>query len=220
MKKVFRKIKAMLPKLSKYFFDFLVVFIGVFLAFWLDAKKEEENKEAEQVQIYRAVYEDMNAFHSSGQEEFDKGFINIFQNYKKELDSLIAVKKISARGRLYGDYWHLEIINSLVESGRLSTMDPTIFKGIAGFHSSHVMFLDEIESFNEQYEKYITAHYENGMDSFYKPDSNEPKEVIKLTLNSLDRIIRLAKMLVDNAGNAKYELNQEFGFEEEQDSRP
>ncbi len=200
--------------MTKYFFDFLVVFVGVFLAFWLNARKEEQNKANEQVQIYRAIYEDMDAFHLSGQEEFDDGFINLFQNYKKELDSLIPLKKLPANMRFYGDYWHLEIINSLVESGRLSDMDPKVFKGVASFHSSHLMFLEEIEGFNKQYEKYITANYEQGVDYFYKQDSNELKEKVKLPFKRLDRIISLSKMLVDGAENAKNELNNEFGFKE------
>lgn len=213
MKKVFQKIKKLIPRTTKYFFDFLVVFIGVFLAFWLNARKEEQNNEEEQVQVYRAIYEDLNAFHLSGQKEFDKGFINVFQGYKNELDSLVSIKKIPANIRFYGDYWHLEIISSLVESGRLSKMDPQIFKGVASFHSSHLMFLDEIEGFNEKYEKYITANYENGMDFFYKPDSNELKERFKIPFKHLDRIISLAEMLVDNAEIAKNALNSEFDFE-------
>lgn len=213
MKKAVKKIKTLIPKTTKYFFDFLVVFIGVFLAFWLNDRKEQQNKEAEQVQIYQAIYEDLNAFHLSGKREFDEGFINLFENYKGKLDSLVAIKEIPANIRFYGDYWHLEIINSLVESGRLSNMDPKVFKGVAGFHSSHLMFLDEIESFNEKYETYITADYENGMDYFYKPDSNELKEKFKIPFKHLDRIISLAEMLVDGAEFSKNQLVAEFDFE-------
>jgi hypothetical protein len=87
---------------------------------------EEENNKEEQIQIYRAIFEDFNAFHLSGQRQFDKGFINLFENHKNKLDSLVAIKEIPANIRFYGDYWHLEIINSLVESGRLSNMDPKV----------------------------------------------------------------------------------------------
>jgi len=214
MKTIFKKIKELLPKMTKYFFDFFVVFIGVFLAFWLNARKEEQNKEAEQVQIYRAIYEDMNAFYLSGREENEGGFVNLFQDLKNQLDSLISLKEIPANIRLYGDHWHLEIINSLVQSGQLSSLDPRVFKGVARFHSSHLMFLNEIENFNNQYETYITANYENGMDSFFKPDSNELKEKYKLPLKRLDEIISYSEMLVIAAENARTELNIEFEFEE------
>src|SRR6056297_1180902 len=209
MKKIFQKVKKLIPKTTKYFFDF----IGVFLAFWLNARKEEENKKEEQVQIYQAIFEDLNSFHDSGKREFDEGFINLFENYKSKLDSLIAIKEIPANLRFYGDYWHLEIINSLVVSGSLSNMDPKVFKGVGKLHSSHLMFLDEIKSFNEKYEKYITANYENGMDFYYKPNSKELKERFKIPFKHLDRIISLAETLVDGAEIAKNELVDEYNFE-------
>lgn len=213
MKKIFKKIKLYLPKTTKYFFDFLVVFIGVFLAFWLNARKEEQNKETEQVQIYRAIYEDLNAFYLSGREENKKGFVNLFQSLKNNLDSLIINKNIPPRNQIYGDYWHLEIINSLSSSDKLANINAELFKGLASFNTSHQMFLDEIENFNMRYENYITAHYEEGMDYFYKLDSNEPKERIKILQFNLKRIISLSKMLVKEAENAKSSLMTEFNFD-------
>ncbi|WP_442846031.1 hypothetical protein [Leeuwenhoekiella sp. H156] len=212
MKKFLKKIRLLIPKTTKYFFDFFVVFIGVFLAFWLNARKETQDKKEEEVQVYRAIYEDLNAFYVSGREENERGFINLFQNYKKDLDSLISIKKIPANKFLYGDYWHLEIINSLSNSDKLANINAELFKGLANFNTSHQMFLDEIEGFNTKYENYVTIDYEKGMDYFYKPDSNEPKEKIKIIQNRLDRIISLAKMLVENAETAKNGLQEEFDF--------
>jgi hypothetical protein len=212
MKKIFQKIKSLIPKTTKYFFDFVVVFIGVFLAFWLNARKEEQIKEAEQVQIYRAIYEDINEFYLAGREENKDGFVNVFEKYKNQLDSLIAIKKIPAKRRFYGDYWHLEIVNSLTGSEKLTTLDAPLWKGLANFNTSHQMFLGEIEAFNKAYENYITAHYEEGMDYFYKADSNEPLERIKIIQSRLNRIISLSKMLVQIAENAKIGLEQEFNF--------
>lgn len=157
-KKIFRKIKLVLPKTTKYFFDFLVVFIGVFLAFWLESKKEEQNRQEEQVKVYHAIYEDLNAFYRAGREKNERGFINLFKETKNQLDSLVAIRKLSARKRMYGDYWHLEIINSLSNSDRLTNIDAKLFKGLANLNTSHQMFLDEIESYNNKYEFYITAH--------------------------------------------------------------
>jgi hypothetical protein len=212
MKKIIRKIKLLIPKTTKYFFDFLVVFIGVFLAFWLNARKEEQNKKEEQIQVYRAIYEDINAFYLAGRIENRDGFIYLFQKSKKNLDSLINAKAIPAHRRFYGDYWHLEIVNSLSQSGRLTNVNPELFKGLANFNTSHKMFLDEIDNFNIKYEVYITNNYENGMDYFYKSDSITPKESIKTLQNSLERIISLSTMLVDNAKYAKIGLEEEYAF--------
>lgn len=157
MKKLFQKIKPRFKKFSKYFFDFLVVFIGVFLAFWLNARKEEQNKIEQETQIFSAIYEDINEFYIYGRVENPNGFINVFKSNKSSLDSLAAIKKIPTYIKFYGDYWHLEIINSFIESGQLKDMDPKLLKGLAKFNTVHKMFLAEIEDFNKEYEAYITT---------------------------------------------------------------
>lgn len=129
-------------KSSKYFFDFLVVF----LAFWLNVRKEEQNKQEEQIQLYQAIYEDISSFYLSGRQENKKGFINLFQDTKDELDSLIKIKEIPTHRRIHGDYWCIEMINSLSEGEKLTTLDAKLFKGLANFNTSHQMFLDEIKS--------------------------------------------------------------------------
>jgi hypothetical protein len=216
MKNRLQNIRKILRKTTKYFFDFLVVFIGVFLAFWLEERKNTQNEEAQERQIYQAIYEDLKLFYIDGREENDEGFINLFKNSKKKLDSLVTIKQIPSTFRLYGDYWHLEIINSLVKGGDLLNLDVRVFKGLARANTLHLQFLDEIEGFNRDYENYITADYGNTIDSFYKEDTTILKEKYQLPFHRLDRIITLSKMLVDIAENSKNQLNMEFNFEEVQ----
>lgn len=83
------------------------------------------------------------------------------------MDSLVAIKELPATAKLFGDYWQIGIINALIESGNLEDIDIGIFKGITGFQNMHRNMLTEIEAFNEQYEKYITANYDNEIDYFY-----------------------------------------------------
>jgi hypothetical protein len=155
----------------------------------------------------------MNAFYLAGHEENKDGFINLFQNSKRKLDSLISIKQVQAHRRFYEDYWHLEIVNTLLNSDKLTNINAELFKGLANFNTSHQMSLEEIENFNIRYENYITAHYEEGIDYFYKADSNEPKENIKNILYRLERIITLSKMLVQTAENAKIGLGEQYNFE-------
>lgn len=213
MKNLLKKLTKLIPKTTTYFFDFFVVFIGVFLAFWLQARKEEQNNKQKEIQVYRSIYEDLNAFYVSGREENKDGFINLFQDSKKNLDSLISIRQLPAQRRFYGDYWHLEIVNALSNNAILTNIDAELFKGLANTNTSHQMFLDEIHNFNVKYEEYVTADYEKGMDHFYKPDSNEPKEKIKVLQHLLERIISLSKMLVEISENAKNGLQDEFNFE-------
>ncbi len=160
MKKAFQKTTKQLPRVAKYFFDFLVVFAGVFLAFWLSDRKDKKKEEAQQYQIHMAIYEDLNSFYLSGREENERGFINLFSEAKSDLDSLIAIRRIPAHYRMLADYWNIDIINSLIESGKLTTVDIEVYKAIASYQVMHNVFLNELYPFNDQYEKYITANYD------------------------------------------------------------
>lgn len=215
MKKTLQKIKKFSPKIAKYFFDFLVVFIGVFLAFWLNERNDKQKAEAQKQQIYLAIYEDLNSFYLAGREENEEGFINLFENNKNKLDSLVSVKKLPATFRFRGDYWNIEVVQSLIESGHLKDINIEIFKGTTRFHTLHKMFLTEIEGFNEQYEKYISANYEDDADNFYKPGTNELKDKFKLPFERLDRIVFLSKMLVDVAKDGKKDLNEIYKIKDE-----
>ncbi len=130
------------------------------------------------------------------------------------MDSLVFIKKIPATYRIHGDYWNLEIINSLIESGHLKDLDIEVFKGMTRFHTLHHMFLSEIEDFNEQYEKYITANYEDEIDNFYSPGTNELKEKFNLPFQRLDHIVNLSKMLVDVAEDGKNQLQEVYKIKE------
>jgi hypothetical protein len=215
MKNILKKIKGLLPKLTKYFFDFLVVFVGVFLAFWLNERKDRQEEETRKQQIYISIYEDFNDFYLSGRKENKEGFINLFENQKNKMDSLVAIKELPSTCRIFGDYWQIGIINALIESGNLEHVDIRIFKGVTGFQTMHRNMLTEIETFNEQYEKYITANYDNEIDDFYEPGTNELKQKYKLPLDRLNTLIAQSKMLVEIAKDAKEGLNELYKIEEE-----
>ncbi len=215
MKKVQHKIKKQFPLVARYFFDFLVVFAGVFLAFWLNDRKERQKEEEAQRQIYIAIYEDLNAFYISGREENEGGFINFFSEAKYDLDSLISIKQIPAYQRFTGDYWDIEMINSIIESGQLKDIDIEVFKAVTGFQVMHNVLLSYIKDYNEYYEKYITSNYdEDNIDYFYKPGTNELKRKYKLPFSLLNQLIEQSKMLVEIAGEAKNHFEREMVIQE------
>jgi hypothetical protein len=209
------KFKSLFQKSTKYFFDFFVVFIGVFLAFWLNARKEEQNKIDKQRQTLTLIYKDLNTFYISGRTENPNGFINLFKGLKDNLDSLTTIRKIPPYSYLYGDYWHLEIINSLILSGQLKELDPNIFRSLTQFNRSHQNFLAEIENYNRDYQKYITNEYDKGMEYIYVAESNELLERSKVPLKRLNSIISFAEDLVDGAKVASMQLKEELEISDE-----
>jgi hypothetical protein len=147
---------------------FLVVFAGVFLAFLLSEYQEKKRRDEKKQEIYRAIYEELNAFIEDGKKENKRGFINFFNNLDNRSDSLIAIKKLPIKMNLYGDYWKIPIINSFVQNGILQDIDIETFKNITRFNTVHQNFLDNIRDYNQFYDKYVTAEYDKGMDNFLK----------------------------------------------------
>lgn len=199
MKKKSKKHKALFPKMYKYFFDFTVVFAGVFLAFWLSEFKDNKDEAEKKREIYIAIYEELNSFYESGMKDNKKGFINFFQNLDSRSDSLIAIKQLPIKTNLYGDYWKIPIINSFVQSGMLKDIDVETFKKVTRFNTVHQNFLETIKDYNSFYDKYVTAEYDNGVDFFYKDGTNELKPRYSYLEDAVAGISQFAELLVNLA---------------------
>lgn len=210
-----QKYKALLPRVYKYFFDFIVVFAGVFLAFWLSEYKDKKNEAQKKREIYIAIYEELNSFYESGRKENEKGFINFFKNLDSRTDSLIAIKKLPIKTSLYGDYWKIPIINSFVQSGLLMDIDILTFKKITRFNTVHQNFLENIRDYNLFYDKYVTAEYNNGMDYFYKSGTNELKPKYTYLNDALLGTSEFAELLVSLAQELAAEIKEKHIDHEE-----
>ncbi len=158
-----------LQVIYKYLFEFAVVFSGVFLAFWLTERNDQNKAAQKQKDIYLALYEDLQSFHESGKRSNAKGFIVLFEKWDKQFDSLILKKKIPLRMSIKGDYWKMPIVHSMMQSGILNEIDISTFKKVARIHTVHQNFLQTIEEFNDFYDQYITSEYDLGMEHFYQP---------------------------------------------------
>ena len=188
--------KLRLKKLFKYLFDFLVVFVGVFLAFWLTEQKDRREEANRKLDIYTAIYEDLQSFYRSGRRENEAGFILFFEKMDMKYDSLIDQKKLPVRIKIYGDYWQIEVIRSLIDSGHLKDIDIQTFKQVTRFNVVHQNFLRTIEDYNNFYDQHITTNYEKGIDYFYKPGTNELKAKYHYLYDAISGIANFSEMLV------------------------
>ncbi len=205
-----KKRKSLLSIAFSYFFEFIVVFFGVFLAFWLSEYKDKKDEERKKAELYKVVYEELNSFYESGKKENEKGFINFFRNLDKKSDSLIALREIPIKTNLYGDYWKIPIISSFVQNGMLKDIDIETYKKIARFHTVHQNFLENIRDYNTFYDKYITAEYNNGIDSFYLEGSgsNQLKPKYSYLEDALYGISEFAELLVGASKNLSEEIKE------------
>lgn len=111
----------------KYLFEFVVVFSGVFMAFWLTERNEQIKAAQKQKDIYLALYEDLQNFHEAGKRSNEKGFVLLFEKWDNQFDTLILKKMIPLRMSIKGDYWQMPIIHSMMQSGILNEIDVEAF---------------------------------------------------------------------------------------------
>jgi hypothetical protein len=187
---------------------FLVVFAGVFLAFLLSEYQEKKRRDEKKQEIYRAIYEELNAFIEDGKKENKRGFINFFNNLDNRSDSLIAIKKLPIKMNLYGDYWKIPIINSFVQNGILQNIDIETFKNITRFNTVHQNFLDNIRDYNQFYDKYVTAEYDKGMDNFFEAGTAKLKPKYSFLENALKGIASFAELLVNAAEKLSAQIEE------------
>lgn len=184
----------------KYLFEFVVVFSGVFLAFWLSERQDQKKVHQKQKDIYLAIYEDLQTFHESGKRSNSEGIILLFEKWDKQFDSLIQIKKIPHRMSIRGDYWKMPILSSMMQSGILNEIDITTFKKVARIHTVHQNFLQTIEEFNAFYDQYITTEYDQGIEHFYFPGSSKLKPKYAYLNRANADLARFATLLVDITG--------------------
>ena len=203
-----QEYKPIILKICKYLFDFIIVFTGVFLAFWLSEHKDNREKEDKKREIYIAIYEDLNSFYESGKRENKKGFVNFFESLDRRSDSLISSRKIPVKTTLYGDYWKIPIINSFVQNGFLRDIDVSTFKKITRFNTVHQNLLENIKDYNIFYDKYVTADYDKGMEHFYKEGTNKLKPKYSYLENALAETAAFADLLVNLAHELSMEIKE------------
>ncbi|UII20947.1 hypothetical protein [Fulvivirga ligni] len=193
----------------KYLFEFVIVFAGVFCAFLLNEYKDRKAEEARKREVYQAIYEDLMSFYESGKRENAKGFLMTLKANDMQMDSLIADRNLPSKYNLYGDYWQILIINSLMNSGVLKEIDIQTFKKISKFYSVHQNFLMGVEDFNEFYGQNITANFDKGIDYYYKPGTDELKDRFVYLQYVFEGLENLAEILVDGAYKIAQEIKEE-----------
>ncbi|PID68061.1 MAG: hypothetical protein CR968_03540 [Flavobacteriia bacterium] len=202
------KNKIINPRIYKYLFDFIVVFVGVFLAFALTQYKDKKNEAKKKREIYIAIFEDLQSLYEAGKTDNKDGFVNAFKHNDVKIDSAIAMKQFPAHSYIYADSWNIPVIKSLINSGQLKDIDIEIFKAVTKFNSGHQIFLEHIKGFNEFYDRYITADYDKGIDFFYEKNTNKLKPKYEYLSSSMSKLAELGALLVEEADRLSKEIKE------------
>ncbi len=197
--------KVDFSKWKPFALEAIMVFVGVFAAFLLDDWRESKALADRQRQIYAAVQKDLLRYVSAGEDE-KSGFVTGFQKNEKVISELIAKQELSRQMVLFGDYWHIEIIDSMLKSGMLSDIDIDTFSRISRFHSIHQNMLMMIQRFNDFYENNVTANYGVDGSGLYDPESGELSSRYISVQDYSHRICRFAELTVELAAEIADEI--------------
>lgn len=142
------KIAHLVPEL-------LVVFIGVFAAFLLSGYQAERQKEQQRIETIRAVRVELATYIANGTDA-KQGFISYFSQINSDNKAQLAQGRLERLpGIIFGDFWHLESLNTLLSSGRLNDIDLQLYRSLARFNTVHHNFLTMIEGYNQYQLQYL-----------------------------------------------------------------
>ncbi len=197
-------------RLLPFIKELLIIFIGVFAAFWLNDYRNNQIKKSEETELYQIIYEDLDSFYESGTIDNKDGFVVFFKELLLGMDTMVENQDLPIGYNLIGDYWNIELINSMLTSGKLNNIDPEIFQDIARFHTVHKNFIDQISGFNSYYETQVLPNLDKGVDEFYNPETKKIKLKYERLLQYADFISGLAESSVYKANRLKGEIQSKY----------
>ena len=197
-------------KILNLIIKLLIVFIGVFAAFLLNDYRNDKSESNEIRKSYKLISEDLDWYIKAGTENNRDGFINLFQNFHDETILLKEKKELPIGFGLLGDYWNIELINSMLISGKLNNIDPEIFKEVSRFHTVHQNMINQIDKYNLYYDEQVVPNLDKGVNEFYVWNTNEFKIKYKRLLTYQSTILGLSKSTVEFAEELKIEIESKY----------
>lgn len=193
---------------TKYLIELVIVFFGVFLAFLLNDYQNNKEAEEKKLELYRSIYEDLDRFVAAGDTANAHGFVNMFVERDKDLAYQLSIQDLDPLSIINGDYWNIEIISTLLNSGSIDQLDIGMLKIISRYHTTHSGFTQQIEKYNEFYLEFVTKRYSD-KDPFFKVNGQLKPEYAVLPAYS-GFFVTISQTLVDEARRIKKKIREEY----------
>lgn len=195
--------------LFKFLRELLIVFIGVFAAFMLNDYRNNQIEKKNEKVICQIVYDDLTRYYESGNRENKDGFILAFEDFLGETEKLIQNKQLPIGIHIVGDYWNIELINSMLSSGKLNDIDPQIFQHVSRFHTIHGNMINQIDQLNKYYESQVLPNLDKGVEEFYTENGRLKIRYQKL-FQYQEMILSLAELTVEMSKELGGEIRSKY----------
>jgi len=143
-----RKYLMLSQRFRSLLAELAVVFIGVFAAFLLSDYQQQQTKAQQQIEIVKAIRADLTAYIENGNHP-ELGFVRFFSDIQSSMQRQIAKGQLEQiPGVIYGDYWYLEALHPMINSGKLNDIQLDLYRDLARFNTLHQNFIQMIADFN------------------------------------------------------------------------
>jgi len=170
MKKVFKKFFKY--RFARLLAELLVVFIGVYAAFYMDAMREEEKKAKRLDQTYDLLIEEVLSVGfgmNMQRERFDREYHDPFMEGLKAVEKPLPKMYYSWYAALdaEGTEWQ-----SVLEAGGLDALDNGLIESVRYYRQNMGAVVKFADLFAQNCIDHLGPNLEKGMDEFYDQEGN------------------------------------------------
>jgi hypothetical protein len=181
--------KNILKKVGLWFIELVTVFIGVYLAFFLNGHRIQQNHEHKRQQIYTALYR----YFSAGAPEIKRSkndidslyvspFLKAYQN--KDMPRL---KELPFFKSSINDHtW-----NAMLQAGGIDLLDIKLIREVSSFFAANQRLMQAMKHFNRLNETSLLPHLNDDLSEFYNTKMKKLKPKYKWYIQSLKKQLQI-----------------------------
>jgi len=197
-----------LPVVATLSLELLIVFVGMFGAFFVNDLQQERVKQKAVREALVAIHGDLRQYARNGQDP-EAGFVLSLRQLDARFRAGLAQRNLSGRPPLiFGDHYQLELLHNLLDSGKLSDLDLPSYRRLARFAVIHRNFMRHIERLNDYTLNRLGPALREPEASFFDPHTGKLRPEHELLPGLITIGARFAELTAQLAIELADELEQ------------
>ena len=200
--KVTRSVRGFTKKSSWLVAELLLVFLGMYGAFLLERKQDEEEDLLRKRQILQALVDEFENYESElsdASHQLDEGYgIPFFKAYSSGEKPFPAPIPFGGMGSVNTGIWQ-----AMLQSGGIEVLEVEVIQSVQGFFKKLQDLLDLYSRFERLSESMILPEMDQSVDFFYEAAGSELRDKYKWYVNSLFTVGMSLRELSDQAKTTK-----------------
>ena len=207
--KVTRSVRGFTKKSSWLVAELLLVFLGMYGAFLLERKQDEEEDLLRKRQILQALVDEFENYESElsdASHQLDEGYgIPFFKAYSSGEKPFPAPIPFGGMGSVNTGIWQ-----AMLQSGGIEVLEVEVIQSVQGFFKKLQDLLDLYSRFERLSESMILPEMDQPVVFFYETEGSELRDKYKWYVNSLFTVGMSLRELCEQAKTTKELLLLEY----------